>query len=99
MIHTQDQLELTTDALNTYHTTQKTLLDNWLTPRAVSKGLGELYHPSSGKEPYSGNGSMTQEQSMSFLSLTPIMSHQENAAFSFHNTGLNPSGTSTEENQ
>ena len=42
---------------------------------------------------------MTQEQNTSSLSLTPIVSHHENEDFSAHNTGINPSGTRTEENQ
>ena len=76
------------------HTTEE-FLDNWLTPRAASKGLEEPDHHSSRKEPYSGNGSMTQEQNTSYLSLTPIMHHQENPDWSVHNTVINPRRIST----
>ena len=81
-----------------FHTTEA-FFDHWLTLSAVSKGFWEPYHHLSRKEPYSSNGMMTQEQNTSSLSLTPIMYHQSKSDFSVHNTGINPSGTSTEENQ
>ena len=98
-IQTNEQLELTTDALPEYHTPQDTLLENWLTLRAASKGLEESDHHSSRKEPNSGNDSTSKENNKISLPLTPIMYHQTNKDFSVHITGLNPRGTITEENQ
>ena len=42
---------------------------------------------------------MTQEQNTSYLSITVNMSHKLNADWSVLNTGLNPRGSSTEDNQ
>ena len=73
----QEKLSLTTDEPPEYHTSQKTVLDNWSTPRVALKGLEELDNNSTRKEPYSGNGRMTQEHNTSSLYLTTIMFHQQ----------------------